>query len=306
MKFARVPQGTSTCGWCYFLASKGACYHGEAAAVAGSHEGCDCEVVAVKDDSELPWNVKWMRSCWADCSDTVGGPLAPKETRALWDALDESERARWRERHGSKAYEKFHERKSVEHICAEVERRDAGWLYRGVEPPVDYSANPRSAYGTLRNTSATFNPADYDEESFIGGKGKEWRDLFAHDALKYHGFTVTARPASAPEGFSNIDLLIGGELWEVKSPQGVFDPNKLTFVDDAMKKARYQFDHQYDKESGGYLSYCGRRKVVLNLYYKKGASLNAIEQKLRERMSHRRIHEVVVIEADGSLTRIVQ
>lgn len=131
--WARVPTGRETCGWCYTLASRGFDYHSRESAMAGKHVGCDCVVVPGNADSEVEGlDLQWMRDCWADCSDAVGGPLTREETRALWDALDDGAKARWREKHGSKAYEAFHERRSVERICAEVERRDAGWLYNGV------------------------------------------------------------------------------------------------------------------------------------------------------------------------------
>ena len=127
--WARVPTGEETCGWCYMLASRGFAYHTQAAA-SHKHTGCDCVVVPGNKGSVVAGvDTSWLRECWNDCYETVGGPLSKSETRALWDALPDEKREEWRRKHGPKAFERFHERESVRHICEEVERRDAGWLY---------------------------------------------------------------------------------------------------------------------------------------------------------------------------------
>lgn len=41
VRWARVPQGSETCGWCIMLASRGFVYHSEHTA-HGYHENCDC------------------------------------------------------------------------------------------------------------------------------------------------------------------------------------------------------------------------------------------------------------------------
>lgn len=57
IRWARVPQGTSTCAWCIMLASRGFVYHDEDLAKEshGYHEGCDClPVPSTKKNTVCP------------------------------------------------------------------------------------------------------------------------------------------------------------------------------------------------------------------------------------------------------------
>lgn len=77
-------------------------------------------------------------------------------------------------------------------VQAECETRDPGWLWFGDVPEVAYE-KPRERM--------------------------EPKERKAADALAGHGFRVVARDEdlTAP---ANIDFLIGGDLWELKSPGG--------------------------------------------------------------------------------------
>ena len=63
------------------------------------------------------------------------------------------------------------------------------------------------------------------------------RDLFAHVALVLARRPFEALPETSPDGYSNIDLLMDGQLWEVKSPNG----DSLRGVETAVRKAQRHF-----------------------------------------------------------------
>ena len=62
-------------------------------------------------------------------------------------------------------------------------------------------------------------PVVYEKpkEAFAHERGGSY-DLAAHEALRAAGHEVVVRKEGAPEGFSNIDLLLDGKLCELKSP----------------------------------------------------------------------------------------
>lgn len=72
-------------------------------------------------------------------------------------------------------------------------------------------------------------------ESFLGTDDE--RDLFAHAALLSFGQHFEVLAESAHDGFSNIDLLIDGKYWEIKSPDG----STLRSVETAVRKCQKQF-----------------------------------------------------------------
>lgn len=154
-------------------------------------------------------------------------------------------------------------------ILAEMRTRDRAWLNTGTAPEPSY-LKPREA----------FDGAD-DE-----------RDLFAHDALSKHGFAVTVLQEDAPEGHSNIDLMINGQKWEVKSPTS----SNIRAVESNLRKAKKQFEKQYGSSLDGV-------KVVFN-----GAGIEIpdtdIVSKIEYEMKRHGIDEVLYIGKDSSIKRL--
>jgi len=63
--WARVPSGSSPCAFCLMLSSRGAVYGSEESAGGmgnSYHADCNCVVVAVRRDSELPYDPDALRS----------------------------------------------------------------------------------------------------------------------------------------------------------------------------------------------------------------------------------------------------
>jgi hypothetical protein len=114
--WARVPSGLKTCGYCLMLASRGFDYSSEGAAIAGSHDGCDCMVIAADTRNRFEASVLegydpgHLYRVWKDCVNTLG--CAPDDHDA---------------------------------VTAELARRDPAWIWRGIVPEVNksfWSSNP--------------------------------------------------------------------------------------------------------------------------------------------------------------------
>ncbi|GEM_PF-1648240 len=280
MRFARVGTGRETCGWCFMLSLRGFVYRSEGTAAASSHVHCDCVIVpGVKGVTKIEgYEPERMRERWRACYQAIGGESQLKED---WDALDAKGRAAYKGRSGSEKYRDF-VRKRIQREC---ETRDNEWLYRGKLPTIDYSDNSRSKYGRILNKSEGFEPYDYRPEN-IADRGNEWRDLFAHDALRNAGFSIKVF------GSDDIDLQIGGSWWEVKSPTG----ESPRTIENNLRKARKQFDARGIQGTS----------VVFNDYYLDDAleEDGFIEREMPARMAQHGIRQVLLVKKDGSVVHI--
>ena len=229
MRYARIPQGTKTCGYCYMLASNGLYYKTEESAAAGSHEGCDCIVVSGVDEAKLQYDVKWLRKCWSDCVDTVANDSLRARSRARWDAMPQADREKHAIRVDKKtqafldtmdqekramlgisdeqlsegAFERFHAAELRKEAWREVERRDAGWLYRGV------NGMPRDKRGHCWDSSLL------TDEQY--GRLKVYEKATWDKLAEKHGIVCQVLPEiDAP---ANIDGIIGSQHWELKNPK---------------------------------------------------------------------------------------
>lgn len=158
MRYARVPTGRETCGFCLMLASRGFVYHGARAAGLFDryHDNCDCRVVPGRAGSSVPgYDPDWYREVYDDC-------------RAACGSADPDD------------------------ICREIERRDRGWAWFREAPEAEY-AKPRDAL--------------------------EPHERAGVDALASHGFAVATIPEDG-SARSNLDLRMGGRLWEMKDVSG--------------------------------------------------------------------------------------
>lgn len=111
LRYARVPSGFETCGFCFMLASRGFVYKSEVTAGRGHafHPNCNCTIVpGAKGRTAIDgYDPAGMKERWDACAETVGS-------------------------HDADA------------VMKEVETRDWHWLYTGEVPKVDYSAIPAS------------------------------------------------------------------------------------------------------------------------------------------------------------------
>lgn len=51
------------------------------------------------------------------------------------------------------------------------------------------------------------------------------QDIVTAETLAHHGFTVVIKAIDRTPGAKNPDYLIGGEVWEMKAPEGSSEKN---------------------------------------------------------------------------------
>ena len=117
------------------------------------------------------------------------------------------------------------------------------WLqFKEIDDGADLSAAEKLAAkrGVL---SVPGPPVVYKKpkDAFLLERGGAY-DLAAHAALRAAGHEVVVREENAPEGFSNIDLVLDGRLCELKSPTTeASGTNGLRFIERNVRKAVKQF-----------------------------------------------------------------
>lgn len=110
VRYARVPTGAETCGFCLMLASRGFVYHSESTAGGSDnyHNDCDCKIVPGFDDTEVEgYDPDALYDIYSEAYSEVGGRYGLRES---WSDLSEADRERRIERHGgseSKAFEAY-------------------------------------------------------------------------------------------------------------------------------------------------------------------------------------------------------
>lgn len=291
-RYARVPVGDSkTCGFCVSVAANG--FHGlteeGAKRLLELHDNCRCKVVP-------------------------GFGRAPSV-----EGYDPGE------------YEEANElRKRLEqegYSVSQIQRAMAGEPVGSLGPPnsgvggrpkrqVTTTELPRvrdeyvvSYPSGMEKYGDPIKPHVYDFNNFRKHKG-EWRDVFAHDMLSLAGYDVVARAPDAPDGFSNIDILANGELWEVKSledkegGQKCKPGNEYKCISNAIDTAYKQFNHQYDPDTGGTLQWDGPVRLVINGKYKPLDDRKMLERVVDDLKKKKSKFEVIFIAKDGSATLV--
>lgn len=127
-------------------------------------------------------------------------------------------------------------------------------------------------------------------ESFIGTRDEN--DLFAHEALAKAGYKLTVLNEDSPEGYSNIDTLLNGELWEIKSPNG----SNIRAVESNLRKAKKQFEKHYPEP-------ISEARVVFNGKYYSIPD-DEITVEIEKRKKQHGISEVIQVLKSGDVKRI--
>ena len=141
-------------------------------------------------------------------------------------------------------------------------------------------------------------PVVYEKpkEAFAHERGGSY-DLAAHEALRAAGHEVVVRKEGAPEGFSNIDLLLDGKLCELMSPTSdASGVNGLRFIERNIRKAVKQFE----KVEGGPVR---PSIVVLNCEEVHVARKDALKR-VRLEMSRHEIDRVILLTRGGAIDDI--
>lgn len=201
--YARVPTGRETCAFCFMLASRGFVYKNEESASAvkrGKHIHCDCVVVpGEKGSTHIDgYDPDALSDRYDQCIKTLGGGGGLQEK---WDDLPDEVRTALEERHPGNARGMW-ERKL---ILAEINTRDYGWLYSGREPQIIYE-KPESALLP--------------------------HERIGVEMLQKNGISITVKKED-PKAKSNIDFLIGHNLYELKNIS-----NKRSSLGNQMSRCR--------------------------------------------------------------------
>ena len=256
-RFARVMTGAENCAFCLMLASRGAVYHTRATAgeLRRFHRGCDCKVVPSFSDDPMEVLVEGRD---------------PKRLHDTMRALERETGCSFSDKSKRGVLDRY------------IRLHDPEWLVTGKPVDVDYSANPMDKYGRLAT------PGDYSPGN-ITSRGNEWRDLFAHDVLGRSGFSVQTR------GGEEIDLLIGGDPWEVKSPE---EPKKhpkegreLAYVESNVRSALKQFAKRG----------LGNARLVFNNKYRSVPDDDA-KRELERQMNAHGLDAAIFIGKDGEVS----
>ena len=119
VRYARVPTGRETCGFCLMLASRGFDYRSrQSAGYTGGafnrfHDRCDCRVVAGDASTVVDgYDPDWLYDAYMDARKTVD-PEAIRKEMAGQDSRDVNKRI-------------------TDSVCNEIEKRSRGWAWEGI------------------------------------------------------------------------------------------------------------------------------------------------------------------------------
>ena len=94
VRYARVPSGSETCGWCMMLASRGFVYSSEktAGAIDHYHNDCDCKIVPGFDGTEVEgYDPDGLYEVYNEAYGELDGRAG---LRRMWSELPEENRVR--------------------------------------------------------------------------------------------------------------------------------------------------------------------------------------------------------------------
>lgn len=174
------------------------------------------------------------------------------------------------------------------------ELRELWGKFREIDDSADLSAAEKLAAkrGVL---SVPGPPVVYEKpkDALLLERGGAY-DLAVHAALRAAGHEVVVREEDAPEGFSNIDLVLDGRLCELKSPTTeASGTNGLRFIERNIRKAIKQFQ----KVEGGPVK---PSIVVINCMEVPVARDDALKRVHLE-MSRHDIDRVILLSLGGAV-----
>lgn len=248
LRYARVPSGRETCGFCFMLSSRGFVYRSEetAGSTHAYHENCDCVIVPgfKDDDRELGpqiegYDPEGMRRRWHKCQDAAG---SSSELRERWESMTGAQRSRYKGNTDGERYRRFANAQAIR----EAEARDFRWLNTG-EPP-----RPRHESERARNELNRF-------------------ERMTRDVLEENGFSQYVLERSNEHGVKTPDVLLGSHETraDYKTPRGTGFNSIDQLMRDAGKKADIAVIHLIDGESTmgledaiAHFKRCGERRGI--------------------------------------------
>lgn len=196
LRYARVPSGRETCGFCFMLSSRGFVYRSEQTASGehGYHDHCDCVVVPGFKDSgrELGpqiegYDPEGMRRRWRDCQATVG---TESELRARWKALSDKQRARYKGNTDGERYRRFVNAQTI----GEAELRDFRWLNSERHSGIEFTDASVRADKEKRWKSDPGEKVTAEKLNLLGYRTEFWEDEVHEPNPNGKGTVTHSRP----------------------------------------------------------------------------------------------------------------
>lgn len=246
IRYARVPSGRETCGFCFMLSSRGFVYRSEetAGSTHAYHDHCDC--VIVPGFKDLPaseqiegYDPEAMLDRWHECQATVG---TDAELRERWKSMTDKQRARYKGNTDGERYRRFVNAQAIR----EAETRDFRWLNTGEPPRPSYESE------RARNELNRF-------------------ERMTRDVLEENGFAQYVLERSNEPGVKTPDVLLGSHETraDYKTPRGTGFNCIDQLMRDAGKKADIVVIHLIEGESKmslesaiEYFTRCGKRRGI--------------------------------------------
>lgn len=278
LRYARVPSGRETCGFCFMLSSRGFVYRSDetAGSTHAYHENCDCVIVPGFRDSDRElgpqvegYDPDEMRDRWHDCQATVG---TDSELYERWKSMTDKQRARYKGNTDGERYRRFANAQAIR----EAEARDFRWLNSGEVP--HYEAEPGAR-------------PSVDE---------------AHTArrLAEHGFRSRFRKTRGEDELKTSDVFFvsasGESAWDFKNPDGNGSQTVFHQFEEAAgqtKNVVIDFSKSGDKYSDNVYAVAKVRKFIRYHYtVESGVDKGSIWQ----------FDEAIAVLKDGSIRRITR
>lgn len=181
VRWARVPSGLETCGFCVMLASRGFVYHTKESAGYNAlglnrfHSFCDCRVFPGTEDTEIEgYDPEHLYDVYLNARKTIYN-----DTRRKWESAISSNQT-------IDSFSQWLTKATVK----EIETRSTQWVYKNEPGKItkDKGANPLTKERKIANT------------------------------LSKNGFDVHFKKTIVDK--KTADLLINSNTWEIKQPVG--------------------------------------------------------------------------------------
>lgn len=268
IRYARVPSGRETCGFCFMLSSRGFVYTSKKAAGEGHsyHTKCDCVIVpgfhedtGIDGDSQVEgYKPSELYKRFTECQNAID----PKGDKGL---LLERYNVLTKEGATKYTWEQFKRHELIK----EIESRDWGWLWNGNEPKIEYETENVKK----RVTSTEKHTAE------ILSNRHGIKCIFKQD---YEPVIVNGKKRR--RGLA--DMKDGTELKAIVESQNAFGAVK-NHLENANKKRDL-------------------KKVIFDLSETKSLSENAIVKQIREQIKdYKNISNVYIITKEKELYKII-
>lgn len=133
---------------------------------------------------------------------------------------------------------------------------------------------------------------EYEKPLEVFAGSSDERDLIAHLLLVKNGWNFKVLKEDAPEGHSNIDLLVGKNKWEIKAPNG----ESVRLFEKNIKKGMKQFEKHYPTP-------IDEHRIIFCNTYTKHSDFNAYKE-LKKRKHMLNIKELVMITKKNRVVKI--